>query len=138
MIVQNTRVFYFMITLFSFADIVVFLSYGYVSIFLICFEVLLALAYIIFRPIRIKIDTNITIYYLFPKRAYEINSSQVIFVRAYQQGSRGGGGYVIKLKYLNRKGQRKTLTLLESLSENKKDQIIETFRSYGFIVKKED
>ena len=135
MIFKNTRVLYFMLLIFFAANIFSLISYGYISIFVICFEVLLVSLYIIFRPIKIHIDKTIIVYYLLPKRFKEISSNQVVYIEAYRQGTYGGGGYLIKLKYLDMKGKRKTITLLESISENDKDQIVELIKSYDFKVK---
>lgn len=134
MIIKNNSAFKFLIFLFTFLNVVFYYKYGNISKYLIFFEIFIFLIYLILKPYKIYIDEiKILIYYFFKKKEVIITKEQIKLIGFYEIGLKGGGGYLVKLKFLKNQNKLKKKTILESISHKKCIELKSKITELGYL-----
>lgn len=132
--VKNNSAFNFLIFLFTVLNVVFYYKYGNISKYLIFFEIFIFLIYLILKPYKIYIDEKkILIYYFFKKKEVIITKEQIKLIGFYEIGLKGGGGYLVKLKFLKNQNKLKKKTILESISYKKCNELKSKITELGYL-----
>lgn len=134
MIVKNNAAFKFLIYLFTVLNVMFYYKYGNISKYLIFFEIFIFIIYLISKPYKIYIDDKKKlIYYFFKKNEVIITKEQIKLIGFYEIGLKGGGGYLVKLKFLKNQKEIKKKTILESISHKKCIEIKSKITELGYF-----